>query len=162
MIWLIGNHGMLGTELSLLLEKEKMAFIGTDRDVSILDPAALAAFAAGKQIDWIVNCAAYTAVDKAEDEAELAEKLNAEGPENVGRLAAAVGARVLHISTDYVFGGVGDRPYREDDPLAPNSVYGRTKGRGGGAPRRRLPRIGDHPHGLALREAWEQLRLHKC
>jgi len=130
MIWLIGNHGMLGTELSELLAREGMETVGTDRDVSILDPASLASFASGKKIDWIVNCAAYTAVDKAEDEAELAERLNAQGPENVGRLAASIGARVLHISTDYVFGGAGSRPYLEDDKLAPNSVYGRTKAEG--------------------------------
>jgi len=130
MIWLIGNKGMLGTELSNALQAAGLETVGTDRDVSILDPDALAAFAAGKDISWIVNCAAYTAVDKAEDEAELAHKLNAEGPGNIGRLASAIGAHVLHISTDYVFGGAGSRPYREDDPLAPNSVYGRTKAEG--------------------------------
>jgi dTDP-4-dehydrorhamnose reductase len=148
MIWLIGNHGMLGTELSQLLEREKIAFVGTDRDVSILDPAALQAYAAGKKIDWIVNCAAYTAVDKAEDEAELAEKLNAQGPENIGRVAAAIGARVLHISTDYVFGGMGERPYREDDPLAPNTVYGRTKAEG----EKRL--LAACPESVIIRTAW--------
>lgn len=148
MIWLIGNHGMLGTELSELLAREGMEAVGTDRDVSILDPASLAAFAAGKKIDWIVNCAAYTAVDKAEDEAELAEKLNAQGPENVGRLAAAIGARVLHISTDYVFGGMGSRPYREDDKLAPNSVYGRTKAEG----EARL--FAACPESVIIRTAW--------
>jgi dTDP-4-dehydrorhamnose reductase len=148
MIWLIGDHGMLGTELSELLEREKIAFIGTDRDVSILDPAALAAFASGKRLDWIVNCAAYTAVDRAEDEAELAERLNAEGPENIGRVAAAIGARVLHISTDYVFGGMGERPYREEDPLAPNSVYGRTKAEG----EKRLAAA--CPESVIIRTAW--------
>lgn len=148
MIWLIGNHGMLGTELSQLLEAEKIEAIGTDRDVSILDPAALAAFARGKDISWIVNCAAYTAVDKAEDDAELAERLNAEGPENIGRVAAAIGARVLHISTDYVFGGAGNRPYREDDPLAPNSVYGRTKAEG----EKRLAAA--QPESVIIRTAW--------
>jgi dTDP-4-dehydrorhamnose reductase len=148
MIWLIGNHGMLGTELSELLAREGMEFVGTDRDVSILDPEALAAFARGKHISWIVNCAAYTAVDKAEDEAELAEKLNAEGPENIGRVAAAIGAHVLHISTDYVFGGMGSRPYREEDKLEPNSVYGRTKAEG----EKRL--IAACPESVIIRTAW--------
>jgi dTDP-4-dehydrorhamnose reductase len=148
MIWLIGNHGMLGTELSQLFEAEKIDAVGTDRDVSILDSVALAAFARGKDISWIVNCAAYTAVDRAEDEAALAEKLNAEGPENIGRVAAAIGARVLHISTDYVFGGAGNRPYGEEDPLAPNSVYGRTKAEG----EKRLAVA--CPESVIIRTAW--------
>ena len=65
MIWLIGNKGMLGTELSAALLRAGREFIGTDREVDILDPDALKIFATGKKIDWIVNCAAYTAVDKA-------------------------------------------------------------------------------------------------
>jgi len=105
MIWLIGNKGMLGTELALLLEQQGIPYIGTDREVSILDPAALRDFARGKNISWIINCAAYTAVDKAEDDRELCTALNAVGPENLGRLAATIGASVLHISTDYVFSG---------------------------------------------------------
>jgi dTDP-4-dehydrorhamnose reductase len=147
-IWLIGNKGMLGTELSELLSSEKIGFVGTDRDVSILDPAALAAFAAGKRIDWIVNCAAYTAVDKAEDEPDLARELNALGPENIGKAARAIGARVLHISTDYVFDGEGKSPYREDDPVAPTGVYGRTKAEG----EARL--LAACPESVIVRTAW--------
>ena len=130
MIWLIGNKGMLGTELSNLLSSRGAPFVGTDREVSILDPAALEAFATGKGIDCIVNCAAYTAVDKAETEEDLARKLNADGPENIGRLASAIGARVVHVSTDYVFDGNGKSPYKETDPVNPASAYGRTKAEG--------------------------------
>ncbi len=130
MIWLVGNRGMLGTELSLLFEREGVEFVGTDREVSILDPAALEAFAAGKGISGIVNCAAYTAVDKAEDEPELCRALNVDGPANLARLAKNVGAWILHISTDYVFDGTGDRPYLESDPVAPTGVYGMTKADG--------------------------------
>lgn len=130
MIWLIGNKGMLGTELSNLLTSRGVPFVGSDREVSILDPAALEAFAAGKGIGCIVNCAAYTAVDKAETEEGLARKLNADGPENIGRLASAIGARVVHVSTDYVFDGNGTRPYLESEPAAPTSAYGRTKAEG--------------------------------
>ena len=130
MIWLIGNKGMLGTELSNLLSSRGAPFFGTDREVSILDPAALEAFAAGKGIVCIVNCAAYTAVDKAETEEDLARKLNADGPENIGRLASAIGARVVHVSTDYVFDGNGKSPYKETDPVNPASAYGRTKAEG--------------------------------
>ncbi len=130
MIWLVGNKGMLGTELALLFEIQGLPHVGSDRDVDILDPKALADFAWGKGITWIVNCAAYTAVDKAEDELDLARSLNATGPENLGRLATSIGARIIHISTDYVFDGSGLRPYLESDPVAPLGAYGFTKAEG--------------------------------
>ena len=130
MIWLIGNKGMLGTELSNALVASGLEFVGTDREVDILDPSALEAFARGKGIAWIVNCAAYTAVDKAEDEVELCARINAEGPENIARMATSLGAKLLHISTDYVFDGKGSRPYVEDDPPAPSGAYGRSKAEG--------------------------------
>jgi dTDP-4-dehydrorhamnose reductase len=131
-IWLIGNKGMLGTELSNMLASRAHEFVGTDREVDITDPAALDAFASaraaeGKGIGFIINCAAYTAVDKAEDDADLCRRLNAEGPANIASCAKKIGARLLHISTDYVFNGNGDRPYREDDPTDPTGVYGLTK-----------------------------------
>ncbi len=136
MIWLVGNKGMLGTELARLFESLAIPFVGTDRELSILDMAALRAFAHGKGISWIINCAAYTAVDKAEDEVELCTALNVQGPENLARLAREIGARLLHISTDYVFSGTPildqgvPRPYREDDPTGPTGVYGKTKREG--------------------------------
>lgn len=130
MIWLIGNKGMLGQELAEAFERAKIDFVGTDREVSILDPAALASFATGKSISWIINCAAYTAVDKAEDEIELCTMLNVDGPRNIAKLAESICASMLHISTDYVFSGEGTRPYREDDPVGPTGVYGRTKADG--------------------------------
>ncbi len=148
MIWLIGNKGMLGTELSNLLSCRGVPFVGTDREVSILDPAALEAFAAGKGIGCIVNCAAYTAVDKAETEEDLARALNAEGPENIGRLAANLGARVVHVSTDYVFDGNGKSPYKEGDPVNPASAYGRTKAEG----EARL--LAACPSAMIVRTAW--------
>lgn len=130
MIWVVGARGMLGTELCRLLETEGLPFVGSDREVDILDPEAIASFASGKGIGWIVNCAAYTAVDKAEDEEAFCRRLNAEGPGNLAGLASRIGASLLHISTDYVFDGKGTRPYREDDPLGPTGVYGRTKAEG--------------------------------
>ena len=123
MIWLIGNKGMLGTELSALLGSRGVPFVGTDREVDMLDPAALAGFAHGKNIRWLVNCAAYTAVDRAEDEEPFALRLNAEGPENLARLATSIGARLIHISTDYVFAGDASTPYLEDAPVAPAGAY---------------------------------------
>lgn len=130
MIWLIGNKGMLGTEVARQLEENKIDFIGTDRDVDFTDEAATEKFTAGKKIDFIINCAAYTAVDKAESEYELAEKLNADGPRNIARLAKRIGAKLVHISTDYVFDGSGCTPRTEDMEINPIGVYGETKAHG--------------------------------
>lgn len=130
MIWIVGNKGMLGTELELRLSELGMESFGTDRDCDIADPAALEAAAAGKRVDWIVNCSAYTAVDRAEEEEELARRVNAAGVGALARLAARLGASLVHVSTDYVFDGAGTRPYREEDPIGPACAYGRTKAEG--------------------------------
>jgi len=148
MIWLIGNKGMLGTELSRLLDARGLDWTGTDREVSMLDPAALETFARDKNLDWVINCAAYTAVDKAEDEEALALALNAEGPENIARLCTRLGARMLHISTDYVFDGNGKRPYPETDPVCPQGAYGRTKAAG------ETRVLAATPNPVILRTAW--------
>ena len=153
MIWIIGSAGMLGTELVELCHKQGVDCVGSDREVSILDPEALQGFLAslfkkGQKPGWIVNCAAYTAVDKAEDEPERCYALNALGPQNIGSVARAFGVRVLHISTDYVFAGDGTRPYREDDPVAPQSVYGKTKAEG-----ERLL-LDACPNAVIVRTAW--------
>lgn len=83
----------------------------------------MADFVRKHNIDLVINCAAYTAVDRAESDVELAEKINVDGPRN---LAAAVG-KIIHISTDYVFDGTNHTPYTPDDKTCPVSVYGRTK-----------------------------------
>lgn len=130
MIWVIGCHGMLGTELCRLLSENKIDFEGTDRNVDMTDFSSLESFAAGKKIDFIINCAAYTAVDKAESDKDLAEKLNVEGPRNIARLAKKIGAKMIHISTDYVFDGSASSPLTEDLPVKPIGVYGETKAAG--------------------------------
>jgi dTDP-4-dehydrorhamnose reductase len=132
MIWLIGNKGMLGTELSLLLEKYGLTFVGTDYEVDITNLAVLRDFTRSQQnknqsIDWIINCAAFTAVDNAEDEKEKSRLINTEGPQNIAYAANETGARLIHISTDYVFNGQGRKPYTEDDAADPIGVYGLTK-----------------------------------
>lgn len=133
---------MLGTELSALMDASGIDHIGSDREVSILEPPALeafhrATFGSENPLRWIINCSAYTAVDKAEDEPRLCRELNVTGPANLAALAEKTGASILHVSTDYVFDGAGIadasgalRPYREDDPIAPTGVYGRTKAEG--------------------------------
>jgi len=129
MIWLIGNKGMLGTELSILLEKSGFLFVGTDREVDITDLSAIRGFVQAQKgtIDRIINCAAYTAVDKAEDDKDNCRLLNAEAPRNIAVTANEINAKLIHFSTDYVFNGRSNRPYTEDDATDPIGVYGLTK-----------------------------------
>jgi len=130
MIWLIGNKGMLGSEIARQLTENKIDFVGTDIDVDITSYDALSTFAKNKSIKWIVNCAAYTAVDLAESNVELATKLNANAPGNIAKVAKEIDATVIRISTDYVFDGTGDSPRTEDMEIAPIGVYGVTKADG--------------------------------
>ncbi|HNW27252.1 MAG TPA: dTDP-4-dehydrorhamnose reductase [Spirochaetota bacterium] len=127
MIWLIGNRGMLGSDVEKLLEQRALPFITSDIDVDITDPAALRAFAGGRQIEWIINCSAYTAVDAAEDERDKAFLINADGVMNIARLAEEKGAALIHVSTDYVFDGEKPGAYREDDATNPIGAYGESK-----------------------------------
>lgn len=129
-VWVIGRNGMLGSQVCRTLSENKVEFLGTDSDVSILDYTALEGFAAGKKISFIVNCAAYTAVDKAESDVDFARKLNADGPRNIARLAKKLEVPFLHISTDYVFDGNASSPITEDAPIKPIGVYGATKAEG--------------------------------
>ena len=135
MIWLIGCKGMLGTEVSNQLDKNNFSWIGTDREVDITNYESLEDFAnknssSDNKIDWIINCAAYTAVDKAEEDVEMAQKLNALGPKNIATLCKNIGAKMIHISTDYVFDGTAFEPYTEEIPYKPLGVYGVTKAEG--------------------------------
>lgn len=148
MIWLIGCRGMLGTELANLLEQEGRPFVGTDIECDITDPAALRAFSALQSLDWIVNASAYTNVDQAEDEEPRARAINADGAGHIAAVAMARGARMIHISTDYVFDGQSARPYLEDDATHPLGAYGRTKAAGEALVRTACPRH------LILRTAW--------
>jgi dTDP-4-dehydrorhamnose reductase len=127
MIWLIGNQGMLGRELAKKLEITGTDFVGTDREIDITDYKALEVGAAGRKFRWVINCAAYTAVDKAESDTGLARLINAVGPENIAKWCHVNDAKLIHISTDYVFNGQATSPYTENDPVSPESVYGQTK-----------------------------------
>ena len=138
MIWLIGSKGMLGTEVAHQLTAAKRPFVTSDSDVDITDAEALERFAesacamphSDHTLDYIINCAAYTAVDKAEDEPEKAAAVNAKGVTNIARVARNNGATLIHISTDYVFDGTGTTPYTETDAKSPLGVYGKTKSDG--------------------------------
>jgi dTDP-4-dehydrorhamnose reductase len=129
-IWLLGDRGMLGRQIAAELRKEGFSFSASDREVDIGDFQSLKDFSRGKKISWIINCAAYTAVDQAEMERAAAFRANAAGVENLAGLAAGLGAKLVHFSTDYVFDGRGSRPYGEDDPPRPLSQYGLSKWQG--------------------------------
>ena len=128
-ILITGCNGQLGNEMQLLEKQHPQhTYFNTDvAELDITDRQAVGRFIDDYQIDGIVNCAAYTAVDKAEEHADMAQLLNATAP---GYLAEAVGQRggwMIQISTDYVFDGTNHTPYTEDEDTCPNSVYGRTK-----------------------------------
>ena len=128
-ILITGCNGQLGNEMQLL-EKDnpQHTYYNTDvAELDITDQAAIEAFVAGNEIDGIVNCAAYTAVDKAEDNEALCQKLNAEAPAYLAHAVGQRGGWMIQISTDYVFDGTKHTPYIEDDDTCPNSVYGKTK-----------------------------------
>ena len=128
-ILITGCNGQLGNEIQLL-EKENSQHQWFNTDVQELDITnvdAVRLFVQEHQIDGIVNCAAYTAVDKAEDNEELCTKLNAEAPAYLAKAIGDRGGWMIQISTDYVFDGSKHTPYVEDDDTCPNSVYGRTK-----------------------------------
>jgi len=129
-VWVIGSEGMLGKEISELLESRKIFHCGTGMDCDITDMEALLSFSRGKKITHIINCAGYTAVERAEEEPEKAYSLNALGPKNIAEAANAIRAVIVHISTDYVFDGKNMEGYKEDAPVNPVSVYGRTKAYG--------------------------------
>ncbi|WP_294488370.1 dTDP-4-dehydrorhamnose reductase [uncultured Mailhella sp.] len=121
MFLVTGANGQLGQELRLLLG-DRAEYAGR-AELDITDEAAVSAFFAARKFDAVINCAAYTAVDKAEDDAEAADRANRVGPE----LLARYGRNIIQISTDYVFDGTAHLPYRESDAPNPVSVYGRTK-----------------------------------
>lgn len=155
-ILLTGAMGQLGSSLRALLgERDDIELISTDISMEgearldITDAEAVDRSVARLRPDYIVNTAAYTAVDAAESHEELARLLNAKAVENIARAAKAHGARVVHISTDYIFPGSGSRPYREGDRTGPTTAYGRTKLEGEQA------LMQTHPQGsVILRTAW--------
>jgi len=126
-VLVVGAGGMLGREVVAKAGDEVLGLTRTEFDIS--DPTASAELAAGKwgAFDAIVNCAAYTAVDKAEEDRQAAYETNALGPGYLAQAAARLGARLIHISTDFVFDGSATTPYREDAPTNPLGVYGESK-----------------------------------
>lgn len=133
-IMVTGAYGQLGNALKRELENDKnLEVIYTDADVlDITDTLALNRFFEDHPVDMVVNCAAYTAVDKAESDDLKAAAINTGAVGNLGQAAAKHGFKVIHISTDYVFSGESFRPYKENDEPYPQCIYGRTKLEGEG------------------------------
>ena len=124
-----GAGGQLGQELQVLASAfPSFDFIFADRNqLPVNDPARVSAFFNEYQPDWCINCAAYTAVDKAESEKETAFGINGDAPGYLARACRSTGARLIHISTDYVFDGSSAIPLKEDDSTAPINIYGASK-----------------------------------
>lgn len=150
-ILITGADGQLGRELRDLLEKEhpETQLVCTDREsLDITSREAVRDFLQGKEFTHVVNCAAYTAVDKAEEEKALCRAVNVDGPANLGHFADEMGYRVVHVSTDYVFDGNSPVPYTEGQVPRPLSVYGESKRKGETA------LLGAAPESLIIRTAW--------
>ena len=158
MIWIIGNKGMLGKELSLLFDSRsaeynaavtcRFSYIGTDSEIDITNINLLQDFAVGKGIEWIINCAAYTDVDEAEENKELCHEINVTGSENIAKIAKKLNAKLIYISTDYVFDGMKSSTYNEQDETNPLSVYGKTKLEG------EIKILRNNENSIVLRTAW--------
>ena len=128
-ILIIGSDGQLGVDCTRLLSGKHHVVAVDFPEIDITSRQSLSQAWTAHQPQVVINCAAYTAVDKCETDKEAAWSVNAEGPRNIGEIAAAHGTRVIHISTDYVFDGTKEVPhsYVEDDPVNPLSEYGRSK-----------------------------------
>jgi dTDP-4-dehydrorhamnose reductase len=124
-----GSKGQLGNEVQVLASSyQQFEFIFTDvEELDICDRKAVENYFAKRKIDVLLNCAAYTAVDKAEEDVELCYRINENAVGNLGEVAAQYGTKMVHVSTDYVFDGTNYLPYTEDRPVCPATVYGKSK-----------------------------------
>lgn len=149
-ILITGANGQLGQAIKKVAAGfPAFNFVYTDyTELDITDTAAIDSIFAEKEIHACINCAAYTAVDKAESEEELAFKLNFEAALNLADACLQYNAQLIQISTDYVFDGKSNRPYREEDEANPDSIYGSSKLRGEAAA------LGSNPDTIVIRTAW--------
>ena len=127
-ILVTGVKGQLGYDVVKVLEERNIECLGVDiDDFDITDADATSGYIRKYAPNAVIHCSAYTAVDKAEDELELCRKVNVDGPRNIAAVCKEIGAKMIYISTDYVFPGIGDKPYEADDPTGPLGAYGQTK-----------------------------------
>jgi dTDP-4-dehydrorhamnose reductase len=149
-ILVTGAKGQLGSSLRLhAYLRNDRRYLFTDVDtLDICDKEALLVYMRTNDVCYLVNCAAYTAVDKAEDNEILCQQINSEAVRNLGEVAARLKIKIIHISTDYVFNGTNSVPYVENDYTNPASVYGRSKQRG------ELMLMAVCPEALIIRTSW--------
>lgn len=123
-----GVGGQLGYDVMKVLRERNIDCIGADlKEFDITDFAAAHRFIKSYQPDAVIHCSAYTAVDRAEDEPELCRRVNVLGTENIVKICKEIDAKMIYISTDYVFPGIGEDFYEVDSPTGPQNVYGQTK-----------------------------------
>ena len=123
-----GITGQLGFDVMAELKRRNIEAVGAARkDFDLTDKANIEKFLKSNRPDAVIHCAAYTAVDKAEDESELAMQVNGQATEVIAKVCKDIDAKMIYISTDYVFPGTGDSPYEVDDPKNPPNAYGRSK-----------------------------------
>jgi len=149
-VLITGSNGQLGSEIKeLATNYKKLDFIFKDLpELDICNFKVLQAFIIDHNINAVINCAAYTAVDKAEEESIIATKVNYEGVLNIVNALAKVNGKLIHISTDYVFDGDHFLPYKETDPVSPIGVYGETKRAG------ELAVINSDIDSIVIRTSW--------
>ena len=148
-ILVTGGNGQLGSALRLASARSSHRYIFTDIDeLDITSKEAVEEFFSKHQIEVVINCAAYTAVDMAEENEELADKINHKAVAILAEVCADNSATLIHISTDYIFDGNATTPYKEDTAPAPQSIYGRTKLLGEEAIAK------SKCHAIILRTAW--------
>jgi dTDP-4-dehydrorhamnose reductase len=149
-VLITGSNGQLGSEIKeLAANYKKLDFVFKDLpELDICNFEALLAFIMDNNINAVINCAAYTAVDKAEEDAEIAEKVNSKGVLNLVNALQTVNGKLIHISTDYVFDGNGFLPYQESDKTNPMGVYGKTKRNG------ELAVINSDIDAIVIRTSW--------
>lgn len=127
-VFVTGVKGQLGYDVVNELEKRGIKAVGVDvEEMDITDAEAVSRVITQVQPDAVVHCAAYTAVDAAEDNEEVCRKVNADGTRNIARVCKELDCKMIYISTDYVFDGQGERPWNPDDERHPLNVYGQTK-----------------------------------
>ena len=150
-ILVIGKDGQLGQSIKACVQTQStdqtFMFVGRV-ELDLSSNEAINAFFADKRFDVIINCAAYTAVDKAEDDTELCQQINSKAVAELANIAKKQNAYFVHVSTDYVFNGKGYRPYTETDEVAPQNVYGQTKLQG------ELALNAVNPSGCIIRTSW--------
>ena len=149
-VLITGSNGQLGSEIKdLAANYKKLDFVFKDLpELDICNFKALQAFLIDHKINVVINCAAYTAVDKAEEDAEITERVNSTGVLNLVNALQTVNGKLIHISTDYVFNGNHFLPYKESDPVSPIGVYGETKRAG------ELSVINSDIDSIVIRTSW--------